>query len=113
MKLPKPIHGITSPEGTRPIRTWCGRPIAPHPYAGALKDQSRTTRSERLVTCQACRRVLGASRALEDYHYKAIPDAPPLCLRCGLAADVHGHGEGGSHEASLPIEQRASHPFES
>lgn len=121
MKRPKPIHGITSPPGTRPIRTWCGRilpiPGGPVGVRGTLLDLDRISTDEEDVTCRPCRRVFNSATvwgcALEGYHYEEIPDAPPLCLRCGLPADVHGHGEGGSHEASLPIEQRASHPFES
>jgi len=35
-----------------------------------------------------------------------------LCNRCGLPENVHGHGEGGTREAALPPEDRASHPFE-
>lgn len=122
MKRPKPIHGITSPPGTRPLRTWCGRILSTPGFLaagpGALLDLDRISTDEEDVTCRPCRRVRFAIggctfHALEGYHYEAIPDTPPLCLRCGLPADVHGHGEGGSHEASLPIEQRASHPFKS
>ena len=34
------------------------------------------------------------------------------CNRCGLPENVHGQGEGGTFEATLPPEDRASHPFE-
>lgn len=119
MKRPKPTHGITTPKGTRPIRTWCGRILSTPGFLaagpGALLDLDRISRDYTDVTCQPCSRVFdaGVGSAIEGYHYEAIPPNLKLCLRCGLPADVHGHGEGGTHEASLPIEQRASHPFES
>lgn len=36
----------------------------------------------------------------------------PLCVRCGLPENVHGHGECGTREMAIPIHLRASHPFE-